>query len=79
MDGSVEQFVAELAVQRRASPHTLDAYRRDLARLTALAAGSELATLNTAQLRRGLMQLHAQQLAPRSIARKSPGTLIASS
>jgi integrase/recombinase XerC len=68
-DGSVEQFLAELAIQRRASPHTLDAYRRDLARLTALAAGTELAALNAVQLRRGLMQLHAQQLAPRSIAR----------
>ena len=66
---SVEQFLAELAIQRRASPHTLDAYRRDLTRLTALAAGAELAALNTVQLRRGLMRLHAQQLAPRSIAR----------
>jgi integrase/recombinase XerC len=69
MDGSVGQFLAELEVQRRASPHTLDAYRRDLGRLTALADGVDLATLNTMKLRRGLMQLHAQQLAPRSIAR----------
>ncbi|MDP2783105.1 MAG: tyrosine recombinase XerC [Sulfurimicrobium sp.] len=69
MDSSVENFLTELAIQRRASPHTLDAYRRDLARLTALAAGVELAALKTAQLRRGLMALHARQLAPRSIAR----------
>jgi len=69
MDSSVENFLTELAIQRRASPHTLDAYRRDLARLTALAAGAELAALKAVQLRRGLMQLHAQQLAPRSIAR----------
>ncbi|MCF8150761.1 MAG: tyrosine recombinase XerC [Burkholderiaceae bacterium] len=67
--GSVEQFLAELAIQRRASPHTVDAYRRDLTRLTALAAGADLASLQTPQLRRGLMQLHAQELAPRSIAR----------
>ena len=69
MDASVGHFLAELEIQRRASPHTLDAYRRDLARLTALAAGVELAALKTPQLRRGLMTLHAQQLAPRSIAR----------
>jgi len=69
MDSSVEHFLTDLAIQRRASPHTLDAYRRDLARLTALAAGAEPAALKAVQLRRGLMQLHAQQLAPRSIAR----------
>ena len=69
MDSSVEDFLSELAIQRRASPHTLDAYRRDLARLTVLAAGAELSALKTPQLRRGLMQLHAQELAPRSIAR----------
>jgi integrase/recombinase XerC len=68
-DGSVGQFLTELAIQRGASPHTLDAYRRDLARLTTLAAGAELAALKPAQLRRGLMALHAQALAPRSIAR----------
>jgi integrase/recombinase XerC len=65
----VEQFLTELAVQRRASPHTLSAYRRDLERLTLLAAGAELAQLKAPLLRRGLMQLHAQELAPRSIAR----------
>jgi len=69
MSSSVENFLAELEIQRRASPHTLDAYRRDLVRLSELAAGTELSALKTPQLRRGLMQLHAQELAPRSIAR----------
>jgi len=68
-DGSVEHFLTELAIQRGASPHTLAAYRRDLARLAELAAGAELAALTPAQLRRGLMSLHARSLAPRSIAR----------
>jgi integrase/recombinase XerC len=68
-DSSVEQFLTELAIQRGASPHTLAAYRRDLTRLTGLAAGVELAALKPAQLRRGLMALHSQALAPRSIAR----------
>lgn len=69
MNDSVEQFLNDLAIQKRASPHTIAAYRRDLARLTALAADVAPATLRTPQLRRGLMQLHAQELAPRSIAR----------
>jgi integrase/recombinase XerC len=49
MDASVESFLAELEIQRRASPHTLDAYRRDLTRLTALAAGTELTALKPLQ------------------------------
>jgi integrase/recombinase XerC len=69
IDSSVEHFLTELALQRRASPHTLDAYRRDLVRLSALAGGADLPALKTPQLRRGLMALHAQELAPRSIAR----------
>jgi integrase/recombinase XerC len=69
MEASVEGFLTDLAIQRRASPHPLDAYRRDLSRLTALAADSAVSALKTPQLRRGLMQLHAQELAPRSIAR----------
>jgi integrase/recombinase XerC len=67
--GSVGDFLTELALQRGASPHTLDAYRRDLARLTALAGEIEPMALTPPQLRRGLMSLHAQSLAPRSIAR----------
>ena len=68
-DSSVENFLTELAIQRRASPHTVDAYRRDLVRLKALAAEQDPIALKAPQLRRGLMQLHAQSLAPRSIAR----------
>lgn len=72
---AVEDFLAELAIQRRASPHTLDAYRRDLKRLDELAQnfGGDIVTLNPAQLRRGLMQLHSRDLAPRSIARTLSG------
>ncbi len=68
---AVEEFLAALAVQKRASAHTLDAYRRDLSRLGTLAGSRQCAieALDAAALRRGLMQLHAGQLAPRSIAR----------
>lgn len=69
MDSAVERFLSEIAIQRRASPHTLDAYRRDLKRLGEIEPALSPETLTTAQLRRGLMQLHARQLAPRSIAR----------
>ncbi len=68
---AAEDFLAEMAVQRRASPHTLDAYRRDLKRLDELAVsvGSTDVDLTAAHLRRGLMALHSKDLAPRSIAR----------
>ncbi|MBL8492606.1 MAG: tyrosine recombinase XerC [Rhodocyclaceae bacterium] len=65
-------FLAELEHQRRASPHTLAAYGRDLATLGALAwaAGAgELADLPPAQLRRFAMQLHGRGLAAASVAR----------
>ncbi|MEW6163909.1 MAG: tyrosine recombinase XerC [Pseudomonadota bacterium] len=69
LDPSVEQFLAELAHQRRASPHTLTAYRRDLARLAAGAPGRPPAQLQSHELRRTAMRLHGQGLSPRSVAR----------
>ena len=35
---TVDDYLAELAEQRRQSPHTVSNYRRDLTRLLALAA-----------------------------------------
>ena len=35
---TVDDYLAELAEQRRQSPHTVSNYRRDLARLLALAS-----------------------------------------
>lgn len=68
-DASVERFLAELAHQRRASPHTLAAYRRDLAALQAGAGDRPLAALQSHELRRQAMRLHGQGLAARSVAR----------
>jgi integrase/recombinase XerC len=66
---SVEQFLAELAHQRRASPHTIAAYRHDLDSLLELAGDADARSLQPFQLRRHAMQLHARGLAPRSLAR----------
>lgn len=61
-------WLEELRVLRRFSPHTLAAYRRDLARLVA-ASGGDLAGVTAAQLRAALAAEHAAGLAPRSLAR----------
>ncbi|MDD5250422.1 MAG: tyrosine recombinase XerC [Rhodocyclaceae bacterium] len=66
---SVEQFLAELAHQRRASVHTLAAYRHDLDALLDLAGDADARGLQAFQLRRQAMQLHGRGLAPRSLAR----------
>ena len=39
MRDALERFLTELLTQRRASPHTVSAYRRDLVRLLDLASG----------------------------------------
>jgi len=68
LDASVERYLAELAHQRRASPHTLTAYRRDLA-LLATGDGRALAQLSAHELRRQAMRLHGRGLSARSVAR----------
>ena len=66
---SAAQFLAELAHQRRASPHTLAAYRHDLDTLLELAGDADPRTLQAFQLRRHAMALHGRGLAPSSLAR----------
>jgi integrase/recombinase XerC len=68
----VDEYLAELAHQRQASPHTLSAYRRDLAalaQLAQLAGAASLVTLQQTHLRRFIMQLHGRDLSPRTLAR----------
>lgn len=66
---AVEQFLADIARQRRLSAHTVTAYGRDLATLAALAPGTPLERLQAADVRRALAQLHGRGAAPASLAR----------
>jgi len=66
---AVDDYLAELAEQRRQSPHTISNYRRDLMRLLALAGDAGLAELQVHQIRRFVAQLHAQGLSGRSLGR----------
>ncbi|GAA5234442.1 tyrosine recombinase XerC [Verticiella sediminum] len=69
-DASPSRWLDELARLRRASPHTLAAYRRDLAVLLAAAGERPLAALTAQDLRRLLAERHAQGAHPRSLARE---------
>lgn len=65
----IETWLAELANQRRQSPHTLSNYRRDLQKLHELAGETPLAGLRVHHIRRFLAQLHAGGLSGRSLGR----------
>lgn len=66
---AVAAYLAELAEQRRLSPHTVNNYRRDLVRLLNLAGEMPLAELQVHHIRRFAAQLHGQGLSGRSLAR----------
>src|SRR5258706_12231298 len=75
-----EEFVRELATQRRVSSHTLKAYCGDLQQLFALIGEQRATTARTessvdpthvqaTDVRRAAARLHAPGLAPASLAR----------
>ena len=66
----MEAYLRQLEVERRASRHTLVAYRRDLAELSRLAAPAEPAGLAPHDIRRLVAQLHGAGLGGRSIGRR---------
>jgi len=66
----VGRFLDELARQRRLSPHTIAAYRGDLAELETLAGGKPLGQLLPADVRHALARLHAGGLGPASLSRR---------
>lgn len=68
----VAPFLAHLEVERRASAHTLDAYRRDLAALCEWAAreGTAPESLDPARIRAFVAAEHRRGLAPSSLQRR---------
>ena len=69
----IEAFLAYLQVERRMSPHTLDAYRRDLAALSAWAEagqGGDVVRLDGEQLRAFVSAEHRRGLSPKSLQRR---------
>ncbi|MEI8401339.1 MAG: tyrosine recombinase XerC [Alcaligenaceae bacterium] len=66
---ATEQWLRHLEQNRRYSPHTLSAYRRDLQQLVQLAQGKPLQSLVNGNIRQFLARLHGQGLGPRSLAR----------
>jgi integrase/recombinase XerC len=69
----MQDFLAHLEVERRMSPHTLDAYRRDLDALSAWAqaqGAGDLASLQPAQMRAFVAAEHRRGLSPKSLQRR---------
>lgn len=66
---AVGQYLQHLAAERRLSPHTVDAYRRDLDQLTALTGSKPLATLTVTDVRGAVVKLRAHNLSATSVAR----------
>ena len=72
----VERFLAHLALERRLSPHTVAAYRRDLACLATFCDREGIgrwAELKVQHLRRYAALSHGQGLNPRSVQRRLSG------
>lgn len=72
-DLRVACYLDEIVQQRRLSPHTAAAYRRDLATLRKCAGEMEFAALRPHHVRRFIAQLHADGLGGRSIGRLLSG------
>ncbi|WP_299441181.1 tyrosine recombinase [uncultured Rhodospira sp.] len=70
MSRHVETFLEMMAVDRGASPHTLDAYRRDLALLGDFLGGTAIDRASTDDLRAFLQDQAARGMAPRTAARR---------
>ena len=68
-DALIDNFLLELSTQRRASQHTLAAYRADLARLVEFAGKQSLTALSSHDIRQFVARLHSRGLSPTSIGR----------
>ena len=66
---AMQRWLHVLTHEKRYSDHTLQAYRRDLRHLSAQFPQRDPDSLSEAELRQGVARLHAQGMAPRSLAR----------
>jgi integrase/recombinase XerC len=66
---AVERYLAHLRNERRLSPHTVEAYRRDAALLQSLTGERSIEGARSADIRRFVATLHGRGLSPRSLAR----------
>lgn len=69
----IEAFLSHLQIERRMSPHTLDAYRRDLDALAAWTTeqgAADVSDLHTEQLRAFIAAEHRRGLSPKSLQRR---------
>lgn len=64
-----DHYLRHLAAERRLSPHTVAAYRRDLATLARLVAGKPLEGLAVADIRSAILGLRSRNLGAASVAR----------
>jgi integrase/recombinase XerC len=67
---AVALYLQHLAAERRLSPHTVSACRRDLANLSRLAADKPLAELTVTDIRSAIVKLRSQDLEASSVARQ---------
>lgn len=66
---AIDTYLTYLAAERRLSPHTHAAARRDLGKLVAHTDGHPLDALTVDDIRRAIVRLRAGNLSPRSVAR----------
>ena len=69
MKALIQKFSDYLRIEKRNSPHTVSAYRRDLSRFSAEFAGQKVDSVTTANIRDFLISLREQGLSPASVAR----------
>ena len=66
----IDAYLTRLRTERNASPRTLDAYGRELARLSQLLGDQDWAALHESQVRRAVAAMSRQNLSAASIARR---------